>query len=196
EESTMRIINVFFATIWAVLMVGCAATPHIFQYEWTEEKLPQLTSIEGDNSITGSAFLRQGGGGIVNCAGNDVLLIKQNRIARSAYAREVNSLGYSVRNASAVDPKHTQFEEQLRRLNASQSKRTSCDVDGKFQFSNVAPGDYIIKTKVYWVVANEGQGGILGKRITIPSNSSGDTYNNVISEVTSRCGIYGSCLVR
>ena len=192
----MRIINLFCIMIWAVLMVGCAATPHMFQNEWTEESLPQLTSIEGDNSIIGNAFLRQGGGGIVNCAGNDVVLTKNSYFARSAYAKEVNSLNWSVRNASVVDPRHTQFEVQLRRLNNSQSKRTICDVDGKFQFSNVAPGDYMIKTKVYWVVASEGQGGILGKRITIPSDSSGDTYYTVVSEVTRRCSIYGSCLVK
>ena len=192
----MKIIKNIAVMSSFMFLVGCAATPHTFQSQWSEEILPEATSIEGDNSITGSAFLRQGGGGTVTCAGNDVLLNKQVYLERSAYAREVNSLSYYVRNASAVDPRHAKFEAKLQRLNDSQTLRTNCDVDGKFQFPNLAPGNYMLKTKVYWVVASEGQGGIVGKSITIPDDSSNLTFNAVISDVIRSCRYaFDGCLV-
>jgi len=182
----MKLSKLAFFGVMAVL-TGCAATPHTFTASWSEETLPQVTPMEGDNSISGSAFLRQGGGGTVTCAGNDVALKRELYFQRSPYAKEVNSLSQWVRNASAVDPRHIEFESKLAQLTASQKMRTSCDVDGKFEFSNLAPGRYKVTTKVYWVVANEGQGGLVSSTISIPEGSAGKTYNAVVSQVSRDC---------
>lgn len=169
------------------ILSGCAAIPHTFTTQWSEETLPEVAPMEGDNTISGSAFLRQGGGGTVTCAGNDVALKRDLNFLRSPYAEEVNSLSVSVREASAVDPRHHEFESKLAQLTASQSMRTSCDVDGKFEFSNLAPGQYKITTKVYWVVANEGQGGLVSSIVSIPEGSAGKTYNTVVSKLSRNC---------
>ena len=57
------------------LMVGCVTAPQKvvlnsrFDAEQTQEML-----LKGDNTITGSALIRQQGGGVVTCAGNEVWL--------------------------------------------------------------------------------------------------------------------------
>ena len=51
----------------------------------------------------------------------------------------------------------------------------------------VAPGVYSLKTKVYWVVADSGQGGIVGTTITVPDNYEDQTINTVVSQVVRSC---------
>jgi len=183
--------------ILLALLSGCAATPHFFINSWTEEVLPLVTPMNGDNKITGSGFLRQNGGGTVTCAGNDVLLKRSIYFERSPYAKEANSLSAYVRNASDVDPRHYEFESKLAQLFSTQTIRTSCDVDGKFEFQNLASGEYNITTKVYWVVANEGQGGLVSNSISIPEGSTEETYNLVVSNVTRSCQFaFDGCPVR
>ena len=146
----------------------------------------------GSNSISGSAFLRQGGGGIVNCAGNSVVLRKQVNLGlqRNAYAKEYLALSNKDRAVTDTDPALVQFESDLAGIRGSMNKRATCDVDGKFSFSNLHPGNYSVKTKVYWVVADQGQGGIVGATVVIPSNSVDQDYSTVISTVTQRCGLF------
>lgn len=174
----------------ALMLSACAATPHVFQNTYTEETLPQEVNIEGDNTLSGSAFLRQNGGGVVSCAGNNVVLKRTLSFPRSVYAREVNGLSYYVRNASDVDPRHTAFESQLRQIENSMKRSSACDVDGKFEFANLAPGTYDVCTRVYWVVAGEGQGGNVQGRVTIPTGESGQKVSMVINSGNH----YRSCL--
>ena len=64
-----------------LFITGCAApgVPHTFINTYEPETLPQIDSTPGTNTISGSAFLRQNGGGVVNCAGNSVVLRKANQ---------------------------------------------------------------------------------------------------------------------
>ena len=165
----------------ALTLSACAATPHVFQNSYTEETLPQAVNIEGDNTVSGSAFLRQNGGGVVSCAGNSVVLKRELYFPRSAYAREVNGLSSWVRSASEIDSRHTAFEYELRQLQNSMKRTTACDVDGKFEFENLAPGTYSVCTRVYWVVADAGQGGNVQGSVTIPSGASGQKVSMVIN---------------
>jgi hypothetical protein len=165
----------------ALTLSACAATPHVFQNTYTEETLPQAVNIEGDNTLSGSAFLRQNGGGVVSCAGNSVVLKRRLSFPRSAYAGEVNRLSSWVRNASDVDPRHTAFETQLRRIENTMKRSSACDVDGKFEFANLAPGTYEVCTRVYWTVGDAGQGGNVQGSVTIPSGASGQKVSMVIN---------------
>ena len=176
-------MNIKYLSVASLVLVlsACAATPHMFSSAYTPETLPVAESIVGDNTVNGSAFLRQGGGGVVSCAGNDVVLEKKLSFRRSSYAREANALSRYVRQASAVDPRHTAFEGSLRSLEHTMKSVSACDVDGKFEFTNLAPGTYSVCTRVYWVVGDEGQGGNLQGSVTIPSGASGQKTSIVIT---------------
>lgn len=60
-------------------------------------------------------------------------------------------------------------------------RSSSCDVDGKFEFANLAPGTYEVCTRVYWTVGNEGQGGNVQGSVTIPTGASGQKVSMVIN---------------
>ena len=183
----MKKLRLVLITTLVSILVGCASTPHVFVSAYTPEKLPIVPNISGEYELQGSAFLRQGGGGIVNCAGNPVYLERGFSFARSAYAREVSGLGYGVRNASQIDPRHLDFERKLAGLSEKTKRQTTCDVDGKFKFKNLASGSYTLKTKVYWVVGDEGQGGILGTSVFIPEDPEEKSVSVVVGNVIKSC---------
>ena len=176
-----------------LFMMSCVTpgVPYAYVNTYEPETLPKIDrSSLGSNSISGSAFLRQGGGGIVNCAGNTVLLKKQVNLSlqRNAYAKEYLALSSRDRAVTVTDPRLVEFERDLSGIRNSFTKRSVCDVDGKFKFSNLGSGTYTIKTKVYWVVMDEGQGGIMGSTLTIPANSIDQDYSAVVNTVTRSCG--------
>lgn len=183
----------------ALIVGGCATpgVPYTFVSTYQPETLPKVDSSPGSNSISGSAFLRQGGGGIVNCAGNSVVLRKQVSLglARNAYAKEYLALPYRDRAVTVTDPALIQFESDLAGIRGSMNKTAYCDVDGKFKFNSLKPGSYSVKTKVYWVVGDQGQGGILGSSVVIPDNSVNQDISTVVTTITKSCSIYsfGGC---
>ena len=177
-----------------LFITGCVTpgVPYTYMNVYETETLPKIDDAKGSNTISGSAFLRQGGGGIVNCAGNSVVLRKQVNldIPRNDYAKEYLSLSSADRKVTTTDPRLLQFERDLAGIRNSQNKTTTCDVDGKFTFYNVSPGDYTVKTKVYWVVADQGQGGIVGSSVSIPDNSMDQNISTVVTQVVRSCSIY------
>ena len=173
-------------------LMGCATTPHIFQNRYTPEDLPLDEAVSGIHSLTGSAFLRQRGGGIVTCAGNDVILSRKLSIHRNDYAKEYLSLNYRVKSVSDVDPRFLEFEKKLAEIREKNTIRTTCDVNGKFHFDNISPGTYIVKSKVYWVVASEGQGGIVGATVVVPNRKKQTTTSVVVDKVISNCTIFNT----
>jgi hypothetical protein len=183
----MNTVKLIFVALLVATLGGCASTPHVFVSQYSPEVLPAVPDISGDYKIEGSAFLRQGGGGIVNCAGNPVYLSKEFSFSRSNYAREANGLGYGVRNASQIDPRHYQFERDLSQVIQKTKRQTTCDVDGKFNFRNLAPGTYDVKTKVFWMVGDEGQGGILGSKVTVYDDPLEKSVSTVVSSIIKSC---------
>ena len=190
----MKIKCLTLLSFLGLLLVGCVAlgVPYNYVSVYEPEILPELDNAMGSNSISGSAFLRQGGGGIVNCAGNTVMLRKQVslEVERNAYAKEFLALSSKDRAVTNTDPALLQFQRDIQGIRDSLNKQSTCDVDGKFNFSNVTPGTYTVKTKVYWVVGDQGQGGIVGSSVVIPENSVDQTYSTVISTVVSSCSVY------
>jgi len=139
--------------VWgaALVLSGCVqkvATVNQFdpsEVEWSK--------ASGDNTITGQAFVRQNGGGVVTCAGEDVQLTP-----RSAYNTErvINTFG------SADKPGYRTFSSLLGGKVAEESNAaaktftriTSCDAEGDFSFENLPSGDYFLGTAVRWQVPN------------------------------------------
>ena len=48
------------------------------------------------------------------------------------------------------------------------SRKTVCDIDGKFIFNNLPSGEYYVSTMIVWNVNNyDYEGGVISKRIKV-----------------------------
>jgi hypothetical protein len=80
---------------------------------------------KGNNTIKGQAFLRQQGGGVVTCAGSEVLLVPD-----TPYFREmITILKSGKRPAGEMDP-----------VGKSIIRRSRGDAQGNFIFNEVPDG--------------------------------------------------------
>ncbi|MEM9043397.1 MAG: hypothetical protein AAGC81_01790 [Pseudomonadota bacterium] len=50
-------------------------------------------------------------------------------------------------------------------------KKTRCNAQGSFGFSNLAPGRWIVFTAVYWSVGNNPEGGLLWREVPVIQGS-------------------------
>jgi hypothetical protein len=103
----------------------------------------------GSNSLTGQAFRRQRGGGVVTCAGETVTLTPAGPYARERFSQIYGSVSGGsfsfIQHAGAVkgDPRYH-----------SMVKTTMCDAEGDFEFTNLADGDYYVAACVRWTVGD------------------------------------------
>lgn len=130
-------------------------------------------NTQGKGRITGSAFLRQRGGGVVTAAGEEVWLIPA-----TGYARERFSKIYQGRKMIPVllsakventDPRYLQLQ-----------RKTRADAKGEFSFDNLGPGRYFIMTRVTWQVPNAiiPEGGSLYEEVEV---KDGQVLNVVLA---------------
>lgn len=123
----------------------------------------------GKNTIIGNAFLRQRGGGIVTCAGQEVHLIPA-----TVYADErmfYLYLGVKQGFTSALPQKNIVFipdSSEYKNL----MKKTICDSSGHFKFNNIADGSFYITVPVIWEIATNQyhrsiEGGYLMQKVEV-----------------------------
>ena len=98
----------------------------------------------GENGLTGQAFLRQQGDSVVTCAGSRVLLLPATSYFREAF-------WHLIVSRSEPDPPETPYPSLK-----SMIRRTECDAQGQFSFSEIPDGRWFILTQV-----NASQGGVL-----------------------------------
>ncbi|MBD0864541.1 MAG: hypothetical protein GDA36_02480 [Rhodobacteraceae bacterium] len=153
----------------ALFIAGCTHNIDIDRIELPEGPFDtnEVAWIKrpGNNTVSGQAFIRQTGGGVVTCAGEEVSLTPVSSYAtrriQAIYGnttRGYNHYGYNRTDYSDpdVDPKY--FEYRLRSV---------CDAAGNFSFSRVPSGDYFLTTRVWWQVGNFTQGGNLMRRLSL-----------------------------
>ncbi|MEJ2217580.1 MAG: hypothetical protein P8099_13300 [Gemmatimonadota bacterium] len=110
----------------------------------------------GKGTIKGSAVLRQRGGRVVTCAGNEVFLIPATESASKELRRIFGSdEGYVNRGGNVV----TGGGRLVRPPQPNRS--TACDPQGYFTFSNVRAGKWYVMTNVVWSANGDYQGGTL-----------------------------------
>ena len=128
---------------------------------------------QGNNTVSGSAFMRQGGGGIVTCAGKAVFLVPEGGHSReriekfyeiveehlTTYIAAIGISDMAVGYGKRLPPPS---EEYL-----AATLGTPCDASGKFSFEGLADGSYFIMVEVLWHVGNIPQGGLLMTPVTI-----------------------------
>lgn len=120
----------------------------------------------GVTTVKGQAFLRQQGGGVVTCAGKEVILNPATPFYRELY-RIARSGAKPM-----IPPAPPELEEHQRRTGHGISRKGQCDAQGNFVFENIPSGRWMVATEVMWTVGYNPQGGTLVKEIDVPASGA------------------------
>jgi hypothetical protein len=144
------------AILPAVFIIGCVPPTVLTLNVAPADASAAAAMLEaGTGTIHGSGLLRQKGGGVVTCAGNDVFLVPATSSASSEFRRLFGGDQGFVRNGRGS------FGGG-KLVAAPQPHRTvMCNAQGFFTFSNVRPGKWYVMTAITWVVGDDTQGGTL-----------------------------------
>jgi hypothetical protein len=104
----------------------------------------------GENGISGQAFVRQQEDSVVTCAGSRVLLVPA-----TSYFREM--FWHMIIAGSEPEPPETPYPSLK-----SMIRKTQCDAQGNFSFSEIPDGTWFILTEV-----NARGGGVLITEVTL-----------------------------
>jgi len=137
-------------------MTACA--PTLMKMSLAPSDVDLATSMlgQGSSSLKGSALIRQRGGGVVTCAGNDVFLVP----ATESASRQLRGIfgsdqGYVQRGGDAV------MGGGKLVVPPEPNRHSVCNAQGFFSFPNIRPGKWYVMTTVTWTVGNQYQGGTL-----------------------------------
>lgn len=170
--------RITFAVATTTTLIGCTAE----LLRLFDPSEVAYIHARGTNTIEGNAFIRQMGGGLVTCAGEQVFLIPAGEYARErmrlVYGTDARP-AYAKRSLLAKKPSSTgagQYWEYQR--------DTKCDSEGRFRFEGVAVGSYFVTTRVLWSVSAGGyfwteEGGAL--MAPVEFNGAGRTRSVVLS---------------
>lgn len=132
-----------------LLLAACAPPPITVTATYNPDEAA-FSRQTGSRTVSGQAFLRQAGGNVVTCAGEEVFLTPSTNYARERIAALYGNLssGYNPITGGRRVTTQDQFYTQYR----SDSRKTNCDAQGNFLFRDVPPGDYFLLTTVRWIV--------------------------------------------
>ncbi len=173
--STTNIVrrNLFVAVF--VFLSGCLSIPtQDVRVAYIGDFDPYAAS--GDSTIEGQAFLRQQGGGVVLCAGEEALLFPDKgfftegyRLAKSGTRPVPNGdKSKSISQIAVSDPTY-----------AKVVRKSRCDAQGNFTFANIPSGDWIVFSTVRWIVSDIPQGSTLATTVSI---QNGETKRVLLSD--------------
>ena len=129
---------------------------------------------DGQNSVHGSALIRQAVGGVVTCAGALVHIMPVSTYAdeRMQAIHGNHTSGYSQHDANLINEAPDQAY-----LDASIN--ATCDAQGFLSFRNLPDGEYYIVVGIQWHVSGYAvQGGGLMKRVAL---AGGDAVEVVLA---------------
>lgn len=118
---------------------------------------------DGAATVKGQAFLRQNGGGVVTCAGQQVILMPA-----TGYFQDVMRIARSGRTPTTAPPEAKQVV-----------RRSQCDAQGNFTFERIPAGSWMVTSLVKWSVGYNAQGGGLLKNVEVPASG---TVNVLLSD--------------
>lgn len=138
------------------LLAGCVAPPNDAPIT-TNLNAQEMSHISatGTASISGQAFMRQRGGGVVTAAGEQILLLPA-----TSYTREVTDRMLAGEPQTAAGSSIKPY-----------TRTTIADADGRFTFSNLASGAYLVLAVVRWEAPTRhglaAQGGGLKQEVSV-----------------------------
>ncbi len=120
----------------------------------------EFANKKGTATIAGQAFMRRNDGIVVYAAGSAVYLLPQ-----TAYTQEIISkaAAYGSLNITNADQRLALY-----------IKRTQANGEGRFSFTGVPDGSYIVGTNVNWMAGDYQQGGDLMQVVTVSGGKSVD----------------------
>ena len=110
-------------------------------------------------TLRGQAMLRPDGSGAATCAGSQVLAVPATTFFREMM--EVVKRGQQPQVANEIDP-----------IYRSVIKVGTCDTQGRFVITNMAPGTWIVTTEVTWSTAGSRQGGTLMREVIVAAGDN------------------------
>lgn len=116
--------------------------------------------------------MRQRGGGVVTCAGQEVALIPV-----SEYAERRMSVLYGNTNSGVAPMRNIVFDPNPPAYWQT-VQRTKCDSQGNFSFEGVADGSYFVALQIRWMAGQSTEGGNLMQRYEV---RGGQTINKVMA---------------
>lgn len=128
----------------------------------------------GRNTITGFALERQRGGGIVTCAGRQIVLVPKTPFSTERIMKIFGS--DSLASANTIDYYHITLSPTPEAY-LSLVYETIGNANGEFTFLNVKDGTYYLIAEIIWFV-NGVQGTAFMQRITV---SGGETKRITLS---------------
>ena len=146
------------------LVTSCTTTPVSQTLSIYDRDQVAWSFSDGTGKVEGDGFLPRRDGMLVKCSGQQV-----NLIPLSDYAIEritniygnpnggYNTAGYGSRRVDEADSTYW-----------NDTRKTVCDVDGKFVFNNLPSGEYYVVTRVIWRVSDYvNEGGVISRRIKV-----------------------------
>jgi hypothetical protein len=160
-----KLLLIYLATL---VLTACAPMEIKKLNSYFDANQAAFINKTGKNTITGSALIRQQGGGTVTCAGVPVILIPV-----TAYSSERMTAIYGNTNKGARFRGNIKFEPESAEYQ-SYMKNTLCNAQGFFTFKNLADGEYFVTTKITWTISDMPQGGVLMQRVTVKNGETAD----------------------
>lgn len=140
----LRGVSGLAARLWATAMVaGCSGPigPAAHLDAPFDPKAADYALKSGTGRVEGQAFLRRDYGRLVTAAGERVFLLPATAYATERFDRMFGGDRRSYFGNSVEDPPPEYFRYR---------RETKVDMGGRFTFENLAPGRYILATRVFW----------------------------------------------
>ena len=129
-----------------LLLAGCGPVGPAQKIETAfDAKAAEYAAKPGTGRIEGQAFLRRDYGRLVTAAGERVFLIPATPYAVERFRKMFDS-EYRAYFGNEVEPPPEDYFRHRR--------ESKVDMQGHFVFANVAPGRYILATRVFWTEPN------------------------------------------
>lgn len=167
----MNILKSLLLIVSAIVLPACVSQPRLPAITLS---IPYLDADhrayagKGSGSLEGQAFLKQQGGGVVLCSGSSVILVPatdyfNESISALLARRSIQVLGVTMPMQQPI------------------IRRTRCDAQGNFTFSDVPRGNWLVLTEVTWLVRDK-QGGTLMESVTL---NDGEKKKVILSQSAS-----------
>lgn len=127
--------------IACVLLAGCQMAGTAKVDTPFDPKAAEFGRRTGTGRIEGQAFLRRDYGRLVTAAGERVFLIPATAYAVERFEKLFGGDRRSYYGNQVEEPPPEYYDAR---------RETKVDMTGKFSFENVAPGRYIVATRVFW----------------------------------------------
>jgi hypothetical protein len=134
-------VRILLLSLAGLCLASCQLGPAAQTSSSFDPKASEYILKTGKGRIEGQAFLRRDYGRLVTAAGERVFLIPATAYATERFDRMFGG----DQRAYFGNPVEEPPDEYLKHR-----RETKVDMSGQFTFENLAPGRYIVATRVFW----------------------------------------------